>query len=209
MAKTVEVRPLLVAIHGAVANAATWLPVQRCLGADVEVRAVDLAGHGTRRAQDFDFGRAIDELVAEVTASATHRRVFVAGDSLGGYLALAVAAAAGPAVAGVIAGSCTYPMRGLPAVLARASLVGDAVTAEWPFIALARLVSSPDVSAAIVARGLCSGAMSGLMSARSMRRSSSSTAPSTSRSHSTPRPSPAPRGVARIVSLRAPVMASL
>jgi pimeloyl-ACP methyl ester carboxylesterase len=153
MAKTVEVRPLLVAIHGAVANAATWLPVQRCLGADVEVRAVDLAGHGTRRAQDFDFGRAIDELVAEVTASATHRRVFVAGDSLGGYLALAVAAAAGPAVAGVIAGSCTYPMRGLPAVLARASLVGDAVTAEWPFIALARLVSSPDVSAAIVARG--------------------------------------------------------
>ena len=81
------------------------------------------------------------------------RRVFLAGDSLGGYLALAVAAAAPGAVAGVIAGSCTYPMRGPAAWLARLSLVADVITSEWPFVVLAKRFASPDIASAIIARG--------------------------------------------------------
>lgn len=149
----VAARPLVIAIHGAVANAATWIPVRRCLGETCELRASDLPGHGVRRAEPFDFGAAVRDLVREVREAAVRRRVFVAGDSLGGYVALAVAAQVRAAVSGVIAGSCTFPMRGAAALAARLSLAGDIVTAEWPFRVLARLIADPDVSAAIIARG--------------------------------------------------------
>ena len=154
MTESLDARPLLVAIHGAVANAATWIPLRRCLGDDCEVRASDIPGHGSRRAEPFDLERAIDELAREVRALASRRRVFLAGDSLGGYLALAAAARVGTAVSGVIAGSCTFPMRGIEAAFARASLVADAFAAEWAFVLLSRLVTDADVTAAILERGL-------------------------------------------------------
>jgi pimeloyl-ACP methyl ester carboxylesterase len=155
------VRPLVIAVHGAVANAATWIPVRRCLAGECELRAADLPGHGSRRSEPFVLDAAIGELTRELKAAAVQRPVFVTGDSLGGYLALAAAAQAGPAVAGVIAGSCTFPMRGSAASMARLSLVADVVTAEWPFILLTRVVASPEVSAAIVAGGFAP-AMRGL-----------------------------------------------
>ena len=118
-----------------------------------DVRALDLPGHGLRRAEPFDLERAIDELVRETIVASSSRRVYLAGDSLGGYLGLAVAARTGAAVSGVIAGSCTYPMRGAWASLARASLAAGVVTATWPFVALTRLATTRDVGDAIVARG--------------------------------------------------------
>ncbi len=146
-------RPCVLALHGAAANAATWIPLQRRLAGDCDVVAPDLPGHGARQTEAFVLEPAIAELARTVADTARDRRVFVAGDSLGGYLALAVAARARGAVSGVIAGSCTFPMTGAPALLARLSLVADVITAEWPFRVLARAVAPADVSAAIIAGG--------------------------------------------------------
>jgi pimeloyl-ACP methyl ester carboxylesterase len=146
-------RPLVIAIHGAAVNAATWLPVTRALADDADVEAPDLAGHGMRRNESFGLGESVAELARMVTAASPHRRVFLAGDSLGGYLALATAAALPEAVSGVIAGSCTYPMRGPAAALARFSLLADVVSSEWPLVAIAKRFAPPDIAEAIVTRG--------------------------------------------------------
>jgi pimeloyl-ACP methyl ester carboxylesterase len=143
-----------VAIHGAVANAATWIPLQRALGDDADVLAFDLPGHGTRRAEAFDLEAAIGALTAMVVAEAALRPTVVAGDSLGGYLALGVAARAGYAVRGVIGGSCTFPMRGVAAAFARATLVLDPLVPAGAIAAVIAHACAPDVAEAIRERGL-------------------------------------------------------
>lgn len=144
----------IVAIHGAVANAATWIPLQRVLGDTVEVLAADLPGHGSRRGEIFDLEAAVASLTATVLAQSTDRPTLVAGDSLGGYLALAVAARAGVAVRGVIAGSCTFSMRGLAGAFARASLVLGALVPAAAVAAVIERSCAADVAAAIRERGL-------------------------------------------------------
>ena len=146
-------RPLVIAIHGAAVNAATWLPLKRALEGDVDIDASDLAGHGTRRGEPFVLGESIAELARKVTEASAERRVFIAGDSLGGYLALATAAVTPGAVSGVIAGSCTYPMRGPEASLARLSLLADVISSELPFAAIVKRFATKDVSDAIIERG--------------------------------------------------------
>lgn len=118
------------------------------------MRADDLPGHGTRRGELFDLEAAIVELCATVTAAVAERNVILAGDSLGGYLALAAAARSGAALRGVVAGSCTYPMRGTAALVARLSLLGDALVPARAFEGLMRRVCPADVASAIVERGL-------------------------------------------------------
>ena len=69
-------RPLVIAIHGAAVNSATWLPVARALADDADVDATDLAGHGARRSDPFVLSGSIAELVRNVTeASANAARV--------------------------------------------------------------------------------------------------------------------------------------
>jgi pimeloyl-ACP methyl ester carboxylesterase len=148
------VRPRILAIHGAVANAATWIPLRRCLGEAADLDAGDLPGHGERAAERFAFEAAVAELTAGVMTESSRRPTIVVGDSLGGYLALAVAARAGGAVSGVIAGSCTYPMRGPSALLARASLLADPFIPPGAVTFVMRHSCAPDVAEAIVRRGL-------------------------------------------------------
>jgi pimeloyl-ACP methyl ester carboxylesterase len=137
-----------------VANAATWIPLGRELGADAELIAHDLPGHGDRRDEPFVLAAAIAELAALVATESARRPVIVVGDSLGGYLALAVAARAGAGLAGVVAGGCTFPMRGVFGMLARVTLLGDALIPAAALAAVLRRACAPDVAAAIEARGL-------------------------------------------------------
>lgn len=130
------------------------MPLERCLGDDIELCADDLPGHGTRRAEPFDLGAALAELTASVATAAAHRPVILAGDSLGGYLALAVAARLGTALRGVVAGSCTYPMRGVAGLAARASLLGGALVPARAIEGVLRRACAPDIGDAIVLRGL-------------------------------------------------------
>ena len=111
---------LAIAIHGAVANRKTWLPLVSRLPAGIELWCADLPGHGDRRGEPFSLARALDAIDALV-AEAGSRRAIVAGDSLGGYLALAAAARGNPRIAGVVAGGCSWSMTGWRGVLARAS----------------------------------------------------------------------------------------
>jgi pimeloyl-ACP methyl ester carboxylesterase len=112
--------PLVVLLHGAVANRKAWLPLARAISPAYELWCPDLPGHGARRGEPFSFRRALDD-VERLVAAATGRRTIVAGDSLGGYLALALAANAPYGLAGVVAGGCTWSMSGLGGALARAT----------------------------------------------------------------------------------------
>jgi len=94
-----------------VANGATWLPLARRLGPRFSVAMPDLAGHGRRRGERFRFDAALDEIAA--TIARAQKPPILVGDSLGGYLALAVAARAGDAIAGLVVGGCTYPLNGV------------------------------------------------------------------------------------------------
>ncbi len=153
--------PLAILVHGAVANRKTWLPVARQLSSRLEVWCPDLPGHGSRRSETFSLAGALDT-VASLVVQARPRGAIVAGDSLGGYVALALAAREHTGVVGVVAGGCTWTMTGLHGILARASdapvtLLTRVVGRERMLRAsesLVPLVASPDVAREIVAAGL-------------------------------------------------------
>jgi pimeloyl-ACP methyl ester carboxylesterase len=153
--------PLVILVHGAVANRKTWVPVARELSARFEVWCPDLPGHGARRSENFTLSGAF-EAVAPLVAQAGPRRAIVAGDSLGGYVALALAARDPEGIAGVVAGGCTWSMAGTGGALARASDVPVALLTRVvgrdrmlrASESLVPLVASPDVAREIVAAGL-------------------------------------------------------
>jgi pimeloyl-ACP methyl ester carboxylesterase len=128
------------------------MPLERILPASIELIADDLPGHGERRDEPFDFASAVGGIVA-AARSAGSRTVLV-GDSLGGYLVLAAGAQLGDAIAGVVAGSCTFAMRGLAGAVARISLVPGMVIPPGAVRTLIYRLCEPDIACAIKARGL-------------------------------------------------------
>jgi len=152
---------LVLAIHGAVANGAAWLGVERALGGEMEVDAPDLPGHGMRRGERFELALVIAELTRRAAAHAAREPLVLAGDSLGGYLALAVAARLATPPAGVLAGGCTYALRGFGGAAARLTLVADALAkldgeaaAARFFAGVLRREAGAEIGEAVVARGL-------------------------------------------------------
>ena len=95
----------VVLIHGLRLSASMWRWHRDALAAEREVLAVDLPGHGTRAGQPFAMTAATDA-VAEAVDS-LGGRALLAGISLGGYLAIATAAAHPQRVPGVVAMGCT------------------------------------------------------------------------------------------------------
>ena len=142
----------VIAVHGAAVNGATWLPLERLLPACIELIADDMPGHGARRDEPFDVASAVAGIVA-AARSAGPRTVLV-GDSLGGYLVLAAGAQLGDAIAGVVAGSCTFAMRGLAGAVARISLVPGMLIPPGAVRTLIYRICEPDIARAIEARGL-------------------------------------------------------
>jgi pimeloyl-ACP methyl ester carboxylesterase len=85
--------PCVVLVHGITASLEDWLPlVPHLLDAGVSVVALDLRGHGrsTLGSERVSTRRLADDL-AEVLDVLDLRRVVLAGHSLGGYAALALA----------------------------------------------------------------------------------------------------------------------
>jgi pimeloyl-ACP methyl ester carboxylesterase len=153
--------PLVIALHGAVANGKTWLPLARLLAPGLELWCPDLPGHGARRCEPFRLAAAVESVVTLIGAAGA-RRVVLAGDSLGGYIALAAAAREPARLVGVVAGGCTWSMTGLGGTLARASdlpprlvaaLLGEARLERFAASQLARLTDA-ETAAAVAARGL-------------------------------------------------------
>jgi len=107
----------VVLVHGLRTSATMWrYQVERLTVLGVPVRTVELPGHGTRMTERFTLDGAlgaIDEAVRGAAADAGEP-AFLVGFSLGGYLSLHYAGAAGasPPLRGLLAASCgTTPVR--------------------------------------------------------------------------------------------------
>lgn len=84
--------PAVVLVHGTRTSSRQWDPqVPGLRAAGYRVIVPDLPGHGTRTAEPFTL-RAAADAIAEAVASAGDRRTHLVGTSLGGMLAIHVAA---------------------------------------------------------------------------------------------------------------------
>jgi pimeloyl-ACP methyl ester carboxylesterase len=84
--------PVLILLHGAGLNGHMWDAVRRDLDPAWRVIALDLPGHGARRGEVFTLAGA-SAAVAAAARSVAPAPVVLVGDSLGGYSAMAAAAA--------------------------------------------------------------------------------------------------------------------
>lgn len=117
--------PVLILIHGASGNGRMWDPVRRHLDPSRRVLAPDLPGHGAHRNEPFTLQSAVDS-IAQLARSVAPAPVVLAGDSLGGYTALASAAALPrEQLRGLVLAGCSANMVGsaLRALLIRQTLV--------------------------------------------------------------------------------------
>jgi pimeloyl-ACP methyl ester carboxylesterase len=106
-----ETRPTIVFLHGTRLTGAQWAAQVAALKGDYRCLTPDLPGHGSAAAQAFTIDGAA-ELVAElIEREATGGRAILVGLSLGGYVAMAVAARWPERVAGlVISGATAEPV---------------------------------------------------------------------------------------------------
>jgi pimeloyl-ACP methyl ester carboxylesterase len=113
----------IVFLHGTRLSAAQWTPQVAALGGEFDCLALDLPGHGRRVGEPFSLSGAADS-VAEAIAATSARQAIVVGLSLGGYVAMDLAARWPDRVAGlVLAGATAEPIgpRAMPyQALARA-----------------------------------------------------------------------------------------
>ena len=119
--------PAIVFVHGARLNRAVWMPQLHALRNEFRAIALDLPGHGARAGQRFDLDDAAEVLAATIRDQAFGGRAVVVGLSLGGYVAMTLAASRPELVRGlVIAGATAEPVglvsrlfRALAAAMAR------------------------------------------------------------------------------------------
>ena len=109
--------PAIVFVHGTRLTRAAWVVQLDQLGGEFRAIAVDLPGHGTRADEPFTLDGAADVVAATIRDQAADGRAVVVGLSLGGYVAMVLAARAPERVSGlVLAGSTAEPVgiRSLP-----------------------------------------------------------------------------------------------
>jgi pimeloyl-ACP methyl ester carboxylesterase len=102
--------PALVLLHGTRRTRAMWRRQLVALGDAFHVIAVDLPGHGSLAGVPFGLARASD-FVADVVDEVAGGRAVVVGQSLGGYVAMDLAARRPAAVAGLVLVSATTEPR--------------------------------------------------------------------------------------------------
>jgi pimeloyl-ACP methyl ester carboxylesterase len=106
------VRGAVILLHGATLNARMWDPVRERLASTFTVIVPDLPGHGTRRDVPYTIAAAVGGVV-EAVRSVAPAPVILVGDSLGGYTAMAAAAAVPAAqLRGLVLGGCSSNLRG-------------------------------------------------------------------------------------------------
>jgi len=104
------VRAHLVLVHGSRLSSAQWAPQVPLLRDHVDLTLVDLPGHGRRAAEEFTLARCVEVIDDAVGAVPAGTPVVLVGHSLGGYTAMAYAAAHPDALGGlVLAGASATP----------------------------------------------------------------------------------------------------
>jgi pimeloyl-ACP methyl ester carboxylesterase len=104
--------PPIVFLHGAILTRTMWRPVVARLRARYRCITVDLPGHGTAAADAFSIQAAAD-VVEDVIARYASGRAVLVGLSLGGFVAMAVAARSPSLVRGLVLAGATGEPRGL------------------------------------------------------------------------------------------------
>ncbi len=97
-------------MHGSRLSSAQWAPQVPLLRDEVDLTLVDLPGHGRRAEEEFTLARCVEVIDEAVRAVPVGTPVVLVGHSLGGYAAMAYAAAHPDALAGlVLAGASAAP----------------------------------------------------------------------------------------------------
>jgi pimeloyl-ACP methyl ester carboxylesterase len=103
--------PTIVFLHGTRLSRMAWAPQFDGLEDEFRVIAVDLPGHGTRADKPFTLEGATDIVAATIRGEAADGRAIVVGLSLGGYVAMVLAAREPGLVRGLLlAGSSAEPV---------------------------------------------------------------------------------------------------
>jgi pimeloyl-ACP methyl ester carboxylesterase len=116
-------RVRVVLVHGSQLSGAQWWRYAALLGPDVELAVPGLPAHGARRGEPFTWERALEVVEEAVEGGEGGIPVVLVGHSLGGYLAMAYAAAH-------------------PARLSGLALLGASAVPAGPGAALYRAISS-------------------------------------------------------------------
>ena len=105
--------PAIVFVHGTRLTRAAWAPQMEALSDTYRVVALDLPGHGVLADRVFTTEGAADE-VGRVVAEAAGGRAVIVGLSLGGYVAMELAARAPDRVKGLVLSGATQEPVGMP-----------------------------------------------------------------------------------------------
>ena len=119
----IDERPTIVFLHGARLTGASWRPQLAALGDEFRVLAPDLPGHGRAASVPFTIDAAADAVVELIAREAGGGRAILVGLSLGGYVAMTVAARAPERVIGLVVSGATAEPTGARA-LAYVALAG-------------------------------------------------------------------------------------
>lgn len=103
--------PALLLLHGSVVTRKMWLPQLRGLSDAFYVIAPDLPGHGTLAHVRFSFDACVNTLAALIREQAP-AGALVGGLSLGGYVAIELAARQPELVRGLVLSGCTLNFLG-------------------------------------------------------------------------------------------------
>jgi pimeloyl-ACP methyl ester carboxylesterase len=151
-----DARPTIVFLHGTRLNAGQWAAQIAALEGEFRCVAIDLPGHGAHRDEPFTLEGATAHVARAIDERAGGRAILV-GLSLGGYVAIEVAARHPDKVAGlVLAGTTAEPtgLRAIPYIalallLRRVRLATLARINTWFF----RVRYPPEIAEPIIAGG--------------------------------------------------------
>jgi pimeloyl-ACP methyl ester carboxylesterase len=121
--------PAIVFVHGMRMTGSMWAAQQAALSGEFLTIAIDLPGHGTRAGETFTLDGAADTVSRAIREHARGRAVVV-GLSLGGYVAMALAAREPERISGLVLSGATAEPVGLRSL---------------PYLALARVIDEIDV----------------------------------------------------------------
>lgn len=105
--------PAIAFVHGTRMTSAMWSAQMTGLGDTFRTIAVDLPGHGTRAGEAFTLERASQTLASAIREHAAGGRAIVVGLSLGGYIAMDLAAREPALVRGLVLSGATAEPIGL------------------------------------------------------------------------------------------------